>query len=290
MYAACPIDRKTFIADLGPGAFALAVVGLPDGGHAGHGTPPLSTRFADTPGRTDAGLAQRKPGGPSSAASTSPPGPPPDSAARIVPPGAPPGSGAAGLAWRRVNLGFVSAYVLVRGGEAAIVDTGVAGSADAIGDALRASGLGWSAVAHLILTHSHRDHAGSAAAVMERAAGAKGYAGAEDIAAISVPRPLTAVADGARVFDLQIVTAPGHTAGSICAFDAAAGVLVAGDALRTDRGRPLGPNPSYSADMDLARRSVAKLARLGFETLLVGHGAPLEGGASAAVAELAARL
>ena len=26
MYAACPIDRKTFIADLGRGAFALAVV------------------------------------------------------------------------------------------------------------------------------------------------------------------------------------------------------------------------------------------------------------------------
>jgi hypothetical protein len=49
---------------------------------------------------------------------------------------APDGSGtsAAGvLAWSRVNLGFVSAYVLVRGNEAAVVDTGVGGSAEAIG-------------------------------------------------------------------------------------------------------------------------------------------------------------
>src|SRR5688572_1206055 len=32
------------------------------------------------------------------------------------------------LAWSRVDLGFVSAYVLVRGREAAVVDTGVGGS------------------------------------------------------------------------------------------------------------------------------------------------------------------
>ena len=37
------------------------------------------------------------------------------------------------------------------------------------------------AVGHLILTHHHGDHAGSAADVMERAPSAAGYAGAEDI-------------------------------------------------------------------------------------------------------------
>src|SRR5262245_58883816 len=42
----------------------------------------------------------------------------------------------AGLAWSRVNLGFVAAYVLVRGREAAVVDNGVGGSADAIGAVL----------------------------------------------------------------------------------------------------------------------------------------------------------
>ena len=43
------------------------------------------------------------------------------------------------LAWKRVDVGFVSAYLLVRGTSVAIVDTGVAGSADAIGTALPAA-------------------------------------------------------------------------------------------------------------------------------------------------------
>ena len=62
--------------------------------------------------------------------------------------------------------------------------------------------------------------------MLERAAQAVGYAGAEDVPAIGVPRPLTAVADGDSVFDLRIVTAPGHTPGSICVLDETAGVVV----------------------------------------------------------------
>ena len=72
-----------------------------------------------------------------------------------------------------------------------VVDTGVGGSAGAIEDLLAAVGLDWSAVGHLILTHRHGDHVGSAAEVMEAAPEAAAYAGAEDIPAISVPRPLT---------------------------------------------------------------------------------------------------
>src|SRR5690606_34007471 len=116
-------------------------------------------------------------------------------------PGASPaGSPGAGLAWERVNLGFVSAYILVRAGEAAIVDTGIEGSTDAIEQSLAGIGLDWSAVGHLVLTHSHRDHVGSAAPIMERAPDAVGYAGAEDIPSITVPRPLVAVGDGDEVF------------------------------------------------------------------------------------------
>ena len=69
---------------------------------------------------------------------------------------------AAGLAWSRVDLGFVSAYVLVRGNEAAVVDTGVGGSADQIGAVLDDAGPGWAGVRHVVLTHKHPDHAGSA--------------------------------------------------------------------------------------------------------------------------------
>ena len=187
-----------------------------------------------------------------------------------------------------MNLGFVSAYILSRDGAAVIVDTGVAGSADAIEQSLSAVGLDWSAVSDLILTHHHGDHAGSAADVLDRATGAIGYAGTEDVASITVPRPLTAVTDGDEVFGLTIVTTPGHTPGSISVLDPASGLLVAGDAMGTNGGKPTLPGDQFTDDMDLAKQSIVKLGGLTFETLLVGHGDPIEGGASAAVAALGA--
>jgi hypothetical protein len=46
----------------------------------------------------------------------------------------------------RINVGFVNAYVLIRGKEAAVVDTGTPNSASKIADVVRAAGLGWDAV------------------------------------------------------------------------------------------------------------------------------------------------
>ena len=68
--------------------------------------------------------------------------------------------------WERVNLGFVSAYVLARGGEATIVDTGVANSEDEIAASLSALELGWDDVGHVVVTHLHNDHQGSLPAVL----------------------------------------------------------------------------------------------------------------------------
>jgi glyoxylase-like metal-dependent hydrolase (beta-lactamase superfamily II) len=268
-----PIDRRTFIVDLGRGAFALAVVGLAACSPAVQTTARPSAS-AGAPGSPDAS--------PSGASE-----PPASSAAGSSASGNPPAGD--GVTWQRVNLGFVSAYILARGGEAAIVDTGVGGSAGAIEDSLAEIGLDWSAVGHLILTHRHDDHIGSAAEVMEAAPEVSAYAGAEDISAITVLLPLTPVEDGDRVFDLQIVTTPGHTPGSISVFDPVGGILVAGDALRTEGGKPGLPGGQFTENMDEAIQSVAKLGELGFETLLVGHGDPIESGASAAVAELAAQ-
>jgi glyoxylase-like metal-dependent hydrolase (beta-lactamase superfamily II) len=267
------LDRRTFVADLGKGAFALAVLSVAAActpSAVGTGRPSLATSPSSTPVGSAGSGAGASPSA-SAAGSSAPP------------------AGGGDLAWTRVNLGFVSAYILARGGEAAIVDTGTAGSAGAIEQALGSVGLGWANVAHLVLTHRHDDHQGSAADVLERAPDAAGYAGAEDISGITVPRTLTAVGDGDRVFDLAIVTTPGHTAGSICVHDPVAGILVAGDALRIEGGKPTLPGAQFTEDMDTAKASVAKLGALAFETLLVGHGEPIEAGASAAVAALAAQ-
>ena len=262
-----PIARRTVIADLGRGAFALAVLGLAGCAPSGSGGSSSESASASASAPPSASAAESASADASASAAGGPTAP----------------------AWTRVNLGFVSAYVLVHGGEAAIVDTGVEGSADAIQVSLQEIGLDWPAVAHVILTHNHRDHAGSAADVLTRAADATGYAGAEDIAGITVPRALTPVLDGDTVFDMQIVTAPGHTPGSVAVLDpTAGGILVAGDAMGTSGGAPTLPGAQFTANMDEAKASIVKLGGLAFETLLVGHGDPIESGAAPLVAALGA--
>ena len=192
----------------------------------------------------------------------------------------------AATAFQRANLDFVSAYILYRGGEAALVDTGVDGSAAGIESALDEAGLGWGAVGHVILTHKHPDHAGSVDAVMEQAPEATLYAGAAEIPEITSAVSPQAVADGDMVFDLRMIDTPGHTAGHICVLDGAAGILVAGDALVGTTSGVGPPDPSFSEDMASAGESVAKLAGFDYEIALFGHGEPLLEGASTAVAAL----
>ena len=195
---------------------------------------------------------------------------------------------ATAFTWARANLGFVSAYVLARGNEAVIVDTGVRGSGAAIEKAVRSLGLSWSSVRHVIVTHAHPDHMGSVSEVMTKAMKATASAGVLDAPNITSPRAVKALKDGDALFGLTIIDTPGHTPGHISILEPVSGILVAGDALRTSAGAVVGPDASYTADMAEAQRSVAKLAKRTFATLLPGHGDPITKAASVAVAKLAA--
>jgi glyoxylase-like metal-dependent hydrolase (beta-lactamase superfamily II) len=139
----------------------------------------------------------------------------------------------------------VSAHVLVRGNEAAAVDTGVPGSADDIGETLGDVGLDHSNVAHVILTHLHPDHISSIGGVMGMADGATAYAGEADIGGIDFD-PITPADDGDDdgIFGLEVIATP----------------------------------------------SARRLAELSFNTLLAGHGDPVEDMADTAVAAMAAAL
>lgn len=194
---------------------------------------------------------------------------------------------AGSMAWSRVNLGFVSAYVLVRGNEAAVVDTGVGGSADAIGQVLDQAGPGWGGVRHVVLTHKHPDHAGSISDVLDAASSATGYIGKADLS--EVDAPLSVLADGDDVFGLQVLATPGHTAGHLSVYDEATGVLVAGDSL-TNEGGLAGSNPQFTEDEAAAAASVLKMAKLSPRTILVGHGDPVVDGAAAELDQLASSL
>jgi glyoxylase-like metal-dependent hydrolase (beta-lactamase superfamily II) len=190
----------------------------------------------------------------------------------------------------RVNLGAVNAYVLIRGKEAAVVDTGTPNNASKIADVVRTAGLGWDAVHHVLLTHYHPDHIGSVGEVLTAAAKATAYAGAADIPQINSPRPLRAVGDNDEVFGLRVIATPGHTAGHVCVFDPAGSLLILGDAMNNIGNKLGGPSPQYTADMAQAHQSVKKLAKLTFQRAVFGHGDPIEKGASQAIAKLAGTL
>jgi glyoxylase-like metal-dependent hydrolase (beta-lactamase superfamily II) len=187
-------------------------------------------------------------------------------------------------------LGFVNAYVLVRGKEAAVVDTGTPNNAPKIADVVRTAGLSWDAVHHVILTHYHPDHIGSVGEVLAAAAKATAYAGAADIPQIKSPRPLKAVGDNDEVFGLRVIATPGHTPGHVCVFDPSGSLLILGDAMNNIESKLGGPNPQYTADMAQAHQSVKKLAKLKFERAVFGHGEPIDRGAAHAIAKLAATL
>ena len=193
-------------------------------------------------------------------------------------------------AWSRVALGNVSAYVLVRGDKAAVVDTGNPGSAGDIESALIAMDLNWDSVLHVILTHLHPDHIGSLNPVMTAAGGAEAHAGEADIGAMDSPRPINAVGDGDEVFGLEIIETPGHTVGHISVYDSVAKALVAGDALNGAGGGITGPNAQFTPDMPTANESVKKMAAFDIETAYFGHGEPVLGGANELMAALATEL
>ncbi len=190
---------------------------------------------------------------------------------------------------KRVNLDFVSAYVIERGDGLMVIDTGIRGSAPAIEAVLGEYGKSWSDVGYVITTHDHPDHVGSWAAVIDAAADADIFAGQLDITGISSGRSIIPLHDGNIVNGVVAVATPGHTKGHISMLDPDLG-LFTGDALNGSGGGVIGPNPRFTPDMDAAFDSVRKLAGLTYEAAFFGHGEPVLTGASTAVAALAASL
>ncbi len=268
--------RRAFLGDIGGGALALAVL-----------TPVAIAACSDGDssedgGGTTAATSSPDEGTTSTTALAGDPGDGQDSAPADGDATDPAGD----LRWSRANLGFVSAYVVARGNRAAIVDTGGSGSSDTIGESLAELGLNYNDVESVILTHNHDDHVGSIGDVLAMAVNATAYAGEADLGGIDAD--VTGLVGGEDVFGMEVLATPGHTPGSMSVIDRGTGLLIAGDALTIDAGQAAEPPARFTADVTLARDSITTLAAMTFNTLLVGHGDPIESGADASVAALAA--
>lgn len=260
------ITRRVVLKDMGKAGLAFAVPGLAacSGDESGATTTDASLTSTAAPDATSTSAASN-----------------PDTTAVPTEPD---------IAYHRVVLGTVSAYVLYRGGEAVLVDTGNSGSEADIEAGLAAIGLDWGSVGHVILTHKHPDHIGSLAAVVAAAPDATVYAGLPDIPAmLDVVEP-TPVATDDKVFDMDIIETPGHTAGHISVLDRSSSVLVVGDAMFNIGGELSGSIPQFTENTTVASSTVKSIAQLEFETALFGHGDPILTGASDAVIALAAGI
>ena len=196
---------------------------------------------------------------------------------------------AAGLDWWRVDFAYVSAYVFVRGRQAALVDCGLGSRLAELEAVLGVAGTGWAHVRHVLITHAHGDHHDALIEVSSRAPDATIYAGAADLGYIQdvSGRQVRPVTDGEEVFGLQMVETPGHTPGHIAVFDTDSRVLVAGDAISNTINGLQGPMSEYSGDMRTAEESVRKLAALQPQIILFGHGPPVLRDAAAQLRRLA---
>jgi len=219
----------------------------------------------------------------------------------------------------RISTRQSSAYVIDGDEGVTLIDTLVPKHEHLIIKALAEIGRSITDVSAILLTHSHDDHTGSAAAVKD-ASGAAVYASAGDVAAVrgEVRPPPPPVADRVpflkpiiRLFpvhppvtvehiigegvegrlpeDLQVIDTPGQTPGHVSfRLDRDGGLLIVGDAAvakkgEVRRGYMNRAEPTFDA-------SLRHIAEFDFERAVFGHSDPIQSGASAAFRRFAASI
>ena len=190
-----------------------------------------------------------------------------------------------------------------------LVDTGLPGQEEAIGEAMAEAGVRALDLARIVLTHQDPDHVGSLHALVRRS-GARVLAHPEDAPYIEGQLPpiklspealkqrpqmrailerLTPVPVDERIEDsahletaggVRVVFTPGHTPGHISLYLERQRTLIAGDALTADDGRLGGPSPQVTLDMAEAWRSVGRLAELNVQRIVCYHGGVVDEDAS----------
>ncbi|MCJ2059206.1 MBL fold metallo-hydrolase [Methylobacterium sp. J-048] len=201
-----------------------------------------------------------------------------------------------------VPMGNANAVLLDAEGDLVLIDAGFPGKADLVLHAMSKLGHKPSDLKHLVFTHGHPDHIGSAAALVQ-ATGARTYMHAADVqlAESGGPfRPMTPgrgllpsilfrlvwkpdermepfridqhIADGETLplaGGLRAVHLPGHCAGQVGFLWQGQRLLIAGDVFMNNLGLD---DPVGFEDEAEGRHSQRKLASLAPQAVCFGHG------------------
>ena len=207
----------------------------------------------------------------------------------------------------RIPLGAVNAYVIKDGEELTLVDTGYAKQVNKIFRALAKIGHAPEDLKRIILTHSHPDHAGSLAALVNLlniptlAHPADAQLIRQGIAArlpflVSKgilnwlifrlfiknadnkiePCRITEELEDGRLLPiaggLEVIHTPGHSSGHISLLVRNDHTLIAGDLCANIGGLALA---TVNEDPQLAKASILKTCQKEFEIAVFGHGKPI---------------
>jgi glyoxylase-like metal-dependent hydrolase (beta-lactamase superfamily II) len=153
-----------------------------------------------------------------------------------------------------------------------LVDTLLPESDAVIGEGLRRAGADWGDITDVVVTHGHLDHAGGLAGVLTRAPQAAVWAGSGDRAALGYEGTVGSLLEGELVRNLRVLETPGHTPGHCCLVLQDDSVLFAGDLIGSMAGELTRGPAAFTADAVAADLSLRRVARLGAERVLFGHG------------------
>ena len=209
-----------------------------------------------------------------------------------------------------IPMGMANAFLIEGPDELTLIDAGYPGKETAVFEAIRGLGRSTDQLKHLIFTHGHPDHIGSAAAIV-RETGARTYMHPLDIPMaesggpfrpmtpapglvgqvlcrlffnpeermepVAIDQPLTPGDTLPIAGGIEVIHVPGHCAGQVALLWHPGRMLFAGDVGTNLMG--LG-DPVGFENLEEGRASQRKLAGLSFNAAGFGHGKPIARDAS----------
>jgi glyoxylase-like metal-dependent hydrolase (beta-lactamase superfamily II) len=209
-----------------------------------------------------------------------------------------------------VPMGFANTFLIEGDNGLTLIDAGFVGKESAVFRAIRRLGRSPDELKHLVFTHAHPDHIGSAAAIV-RATGARTYMHTLDIPIaesggpfrpmtpapgllgrvlcnlffdpdklldpVTIDEPLTPGETLPIAGGFEVIHVPGHCAGQVALLWSPGRMLFAADLCTNIMGLS---DPVGFENLEEGRMSQRKLASLSFDAVGFGHGKPIARDAS----------